>query len=299
MSLALYLFAASVSATTGELLLNPSFEELDGDKPAHWELFVEPMEGARGAVDTQASDGKLSVMLHNPARYAEEPANNWSQNVLAPLGGQTLSVTGSIKTQGADEAALWIQCYRKKPWALLEQRSSSEETSVRGDMDWTPVSMRVNVPRGTDFVVLRCVLKGKGTAWFDHLSMTAKENAPATQDIGQKVPSLPKSPEMPSVPHIEVPTPPHIGEEGLGGGPTQVPDESMRKATESLRKTNEQLQEQIKSMKHEIDQLREQTRRIKEEVKSETSESRPETEKPVLPPVPPLVPHENEAKEKP
>jgi hypothetical protein len=290
--------SAVASAGTGELLLNPSYEDIEGDMPAHWRLFVEPMEGARGAVDVQACDGARSAMLYNPARYAVEPANNWSQNLLEPLGGKTLVVSGSIKTQDADEAALWVQCYRKKPWAVLEHRTSGEDTPVRGTLDWTPVTLRVDVPRGTDFVVLRCVLKGRGTAWFDRLSIICQEPAPKPSLDSAATPSLPKPVEPPSVPTVAPPASTKGGEADAQQSMMQAQD-ALRKATESLRENNEALAAQLKAMQAELDRLREQTRRFSEEAGNVRVDAPPEKEVPVRTPVPPLVPHEPEPQGKP
>jgi len=155
------------------LLLNPGFETIYGDRPGHWELFVAPESGATGGADkTTAHDGDYSVRLHNPRTLPRDPCNNWSQNVELDLAGATLHVQGHIKVEEATQASVWLQCWRKSPWGTVRVATTGDSAPVSGTMDWTPVEMRVAVPDGTDFVTLRCVLNGQGTAWFDGLSVT-------------------------------------------------------------------------------------------------------------------------------
>ena len=111
------------------------------------------------------------MVLHNPVPDAREPANNGSQNIIADLAGKELMVRGNIKTEEATEAALWLQCWRKKPWGVLHAATSSTDSPVYGTRDWTSVEMKVTAPKGTDYLTLRCVLKGRGTAWFDSLEV--------------------------------------------------------------------------------------------------------------------------------
>jgi hypothetical protein len=93
------------------LVINPSFETVDADKPAHWNLFLLPQPGAAARLDTRyARDGRCAVMIHNPDTYPADPANNWSQNLSVDLAGKTFVVGGYIKTENATGAALWLQC---------------------------------------------------------------------------------------------------------------------------------------------------------------------------------------------
>ena len=144
----------AVSASAGELLANPGFEKVDGDTPARWHVFVKPMAGAYGRLDDRKPfEGRLCAKLHVPEAYENEPYNNWSQNVLADLGGKQLALDARIRTDDATEAAIWVQCYRKKPFALLHLATTSTDSPMYGPRDWTPVHMGIHVPAGTDLVV--------------------------------------------------------------------------------------------------------------------------------------------------
>ncbi|HOE65481.1 MAG TPA: hypothetical protein PLO62_03055 [Candidatus Hydrogenedentes bacterium] len=229
--LLLFMMLAPFVAMAEEMVANPGFEDIIGDMPARWHIFVQPMEGAHGALDAKvAHEGRCSIRLHNPRRYEKEPANNWSQNIMRGLGGRVLVVKGFIRTQTATEASIWLQCCKKKPWTVLSLSSTDDATPIYGTRDWAPVEMRVETPANTECLVVRCVLKGQGTAWFDDISVEdagpAHESAPPTTSEPPSVaaaasdgslskpaqpkveplipaaPMPPKQPELPAVPEV-------------------------------------------------------------------------------------------------
>ncbi|MBX7258253.1 MAG: hypothetical protein K1Y02_17960 [Candidatus Hydrogenedentes bacterium] len=291
---------ASPDPAPQELLQNPSAEFLYHDAPEHWNVFVEPMQGAEGVPDTEtACDGSYSLRLYNPMRYSVEPANNWSQNILQNLGGRTLKVRGSIKTERADEAAIWVQCYRKNPWKVMLQQSSGDTQPVRGTADWTPVELTVPVPQGTDFVVLRCVLKGMGTAWFDALSVIAEPPKEPAADKPADTTDPPKTQvKMPESPTVEQPKPMEGGNDELQQR-LQDSQAELRKMNDALRESNEALLRQVKAMQAELDKLRNDVKTFNENAERLKSGDLPNKEQPVVPPSPPLVPHAPSAPENP
>ncbi len=193
--------AATLAALAGtaapvagmNLLANPGFESRSADLPDRWDFFVQSKPGAVARLDNTAHTGEFSVWLHTPTPYEKEPVNNWSQNIIADFGGQTLQVSGFIRVAEAKEAALWLQCWRKSPWGVLAAESTSIDMPVYGTADWQEVSMEVEVPEGTNFVTLRCVLLGTGSAWFDDISVSRLESA-AEEDTAEESAEI--SPEM-------------------------------------------------------------------------------------------------------
>ncbi len=283
-----FLLLAASAGADPNLLQNPGFEQVSAGLPEQWDLFVkdyEPLEkpdvAARGAVDTVAHEGKNSAFLYNPIVYRSEPCNNWSQTVWGVLEGKKLRLSGAIKTEEATTAALWVQCWQRTPYKLLSVSSTSDKTPVSGTSDWRDVEMTVDVPAGTGFVMVRCVLRGKGKVWFDDLSLT-EIMSPAKQHAIE-----PEKPES-----IPIPTP----------KANEAPDiRELKAVAESLRsysKSNQDLLQEVQGLQQEIQGLRDQLKVLKEAAdKVDAAPVAPPVPPPVSPPpekrkpVPPLVPH--------
>ena len=146
--------------------------------PRPWSLFIMPKEGAEGQIDRAAFRGESSVMLRTTKAYETEPANNWSQVILADAASKDIRLTGYIRTENATEAALWLQCFSTNPARVIAAQTSSLRTPVHGTNDWTSVEIKLKAPKETDFLVVRCVLKGIGTAWFDSIELRFGDKAP-------------------------------------------------------------------------------------------------------------------------
>ena len=313
----LIVLMACITGDAENLLLNPSFEVLESDRPAHWNVFVQPGPGAEAVVDDKvACLGQHSAKIHNPDTYAKDPINNWSQNVVADVAGKTLIAGGIIKTESAGGAALWVQCWRKEPWGLLRVVNTSDAYPVSGTTDWTPVAVKVSVPAGTDFAVLRCVLTGSGTAWFDDVRVV---DAGTQGSIDKEIQKLRAdlSSQEPGADHAR------SADETKKDVVRDT--ESMKKALQSLRESNEALRKELDKVREELKALRAQIPVTPAQVPAPPPETRkpvapqtparapapaPETAKPAPaqaaaptpgPPsrVPPLVPHEPEKKDAP
>lgn len=256
------------------LLKNADFEEVNQGIPRHWKLFVMPNEGAVGLVDSETaySQGR-SIMLRNELPYEEEPANNWSQTVFGGHGGKELRLQGRIKTREATEAAIWIQCWRENPSAILHVRSTDDVTSVHGTMDWTPVDIRIKIPQDTDFIMCRCVLKGTGTAWFDDLRLEEKlaveepvaTNKDKEETAGQRTAAAAEREALKNL--IEA-------------------NRALVETSRGLRESNEALLQQIRALQEDLRAMRERLLTIENELAQ-----MPETPAEPFTPAPPLVPH--------
>jgi len=264
-------------AIAENLLLNPSFEQAEGDIPTHWNVFVMPQPGAETGLDEQhVAHGKRSVRIHNADRYEQEPYNNWSQNVRSDVAGKTLIVGGLIKTDTATGAALWLQCWRKDPWSVVQVATTSDTFPVSGTKDWTPVAMKVVVPRETDFVVVRCVLNGVGTAWFDDLRLLkAEADGEEEKEVNDLVDALSREKGKP-----------------LKTKATRAEREDLARETEALARNIQALRETNDALNNELTQLREELRALKEQLQAAGTGASvtPESAKSGFR-VPPLVPH--------
>lgn len=281
----------SLNSAAENLLKNPSFEVVAEGAPADWNVFVEPKQGAASFLDQRvAKDGGASVKLSIGTPYVEDPANNWSQNVVADVRGKRLHLTGAIKTENATEAAIWVQCYSRDPLRLVLQESTSSKGLLTGTNDWTRVEVSCDAPLDTDFVVVRCVLRFRGTAWFDALSLEA---GPAqTTPPETPVVKMPTPPSMPDVPA----TAPAPAKEALGA-PSEIlqAHEELRKVNWQLRQSNEAMSKQLVELRYQIDELKRQINETAAAAKQLQQEQAkpPERESAIEIPPPPLVPNED------
>ncbi len=292
-------------AWSENLLKNPGFEVHINEEPQHWVPFVQPKEGAVGKLSTQAQQGDYAVMLHTPTDYEKEPVNNWSQNLLQPLSGKVLHVSAWIRTEEATEAAVWIQCWRKNPWGVLKYMSSSETVPRFGTQDWDEVAFTVTVPKETDFITLRCVLLGTGTAWFDDLSVTTegstekkggkkKDRDPAEKDSRKKEDSAQRN--LSTTEPAEVPTTKLQIEVAPAPGTTPVNAslealiQSMQSEFMGIKISNEELMRLILRLERENINLIDEILLLREEVLELKSQVDTKTPRGVALP-PPLVPH--------
>jgi len=270
------LLITTFAGVEGNLLVNGGFENVTGAVPDDWNVFVMEhsalpagVEPPQGVADTTAYEGERSALLHNTAPYRKEPCNNFSQIIWDELGGKKLHVKAAIKTEGATAAAVWAQCWRRTPYKLLHIASTSDRNPVSGTTDWTDVEMNVDVPDNTDFVIIRCVLKGQGKAWFDDLSVVD-----VTEPTAEPAPK--------PAPH-----------------PAPKPDakelESVLRSLREASKANKNLLAQVESLQQEIQALREQLEVLRQAAAEQPPEAGPPPPPaPVSPPprkAPPLVPH--------
>jgi len=242
--ISLLLIAATFAAPADSenLLINSGFETSNAQgTPMPWALFVMPQEGATGDVDGAfAMEGGFSIMLHTPEPYETEPSNNWSQIVLTDVASKKLHLTAHIRTEVADEAAVWLQCFSKNPARVIAAQTSDLITPVYGTMDWTLVEVRLTVPKWTDFVVVRCVLRGQGTAWFDAIKLVIEEDSP--------------SPLEPSEPEEETP-PPKLSKDELAKDILKISEE-IQKSLRELESSNTALLDQVSSVQRELKEYR-------------------------------------------
>ena len=279
------IWLAALAGEEPNLLMNPGFETVDASQPSDWSLYVKPKPGAEGRVDDQVfSEGSHAIMLRTEEAYSEDPMNNWSQNILRNLSGETLAVGGLIKTEGATGADIWLQCWRRNPWGVLYVAHTSDTHPISGTTEWTPVAMKAVIPKDTDFITVRCVLKGKGTAWFDDLRVTdttvsanAGKDDKATPDGSAQVRE-----NLPPAPREEA---------------KDAKTDILREA-ESLADTVRSLKESNETLLKELGEVRDELKDVRDKLEKAQRASATQNPKQAAPPkkpkpvrrVPPLVP---------
>lgn len=269
--------AVVTALAAGDLNLigNPGFETASGDRPARWDLYLMPQDGAYARLDGPGHTDAFAASIHVPLPHPKNPVNNWSQNVIGEFGGKTLALKAYVKAQDVHEAGVWVQCWRRRPLTLLDTATTERDIPVFGTVDWQLLETTVNVPVETDFLTVRCVLKGPGTVWFDDLSLTEadesatasptatrNEDSPAT---GTQLPPPPVAAPVPtavapsSLTPVATPPPPAAAPE------SSLPFDLMLETNQSLvldmdelRQSNEALLDEVMRLREEVSTLRAQ-----------------------------------------
>lgn len=224
------LLAAPFSEEAPGLVANGGFERLQGERPEQWDLFVAPfpeglatassaMPFARAMRDAHA--GEYCIALTTAVPYPQEPYNNWSQNIFEPVAGKRLVLTAAVKTENADGAAVWVQCWRRQPMHVAHVANTALENPMVGTQDWQEVRLEFDVPALTDFLTVRCVLKGAGTAWFDDVQLAIAETAKAPEPVAEK-------------PAVETPAATEAPAAAMPPPPPPLPAETLPLETESV-----------------------------------------------------------------
>lgn len=263
-----WLVLGAVCLGADNLLANPAFEPGSGGAPHGWAHFVAEQPGAAAALVDGGCDGGRALHLHTPLPYPAEPYNNWSQNIERDLSGKALRLTARIRTENAEGAEIWIQCWRRRPAGVVKLVRASEQAPITGTQPWTSVERRFTVPPGTDFLTIRCVLIGTGSAWFSNLRLEeagapsaakpAAKKTPAGEsandgDATETVPATPPDapPPVSPVPAAPISDPP--------AGWQDLLEETMALAdmVESLRSANAVLLQELDRLQDDLARARE------------------------------------------
>lgn len=256
------------------LIQNPGFETHAEGRPVAWESFVEPAEGARARLDRPAHEGEWAAQLSITQPYVEEPYNNWSQNLLGDWSGQEFTVSGWIKTEEAGEAALWVQCWQRRPARVLYVANTTIASPVRGTGDWQQVETTFTAPENTDFMTVRCVLIGTGRAWFDAIAVVPRvpqsvEGMPEKQEETAPSPAVESSAGGVASPSVAppAPAPPTPSTASTTAADTAALQSALRTvrednaglqaSLEELQAQNEALQTALSALQSELSALRE------------------------------------------
>jgi len=247
------LFCCLAARADDNLIPNPGFEDLSGSMPARWDVFVQPADGATGRLVDDAHAGKYAVQLQTATPYPQDPANNWSQNLVGDFGGKRLRISGYIKVSEVEDAAIWVQCWRKEPWRVLQVFSTSTRAPVYGTKDWDETFIEFDVPQNTDYLTVRCVIKGSGTATFDDLSLVEIGEAPRKKSSAETPATTPdpKPKEEKKPMALKAPLGQSLRDES-SDLMLREQNRMLKDTVDALRTTNEDLLKRVKSLEEQL-----------------------------------------------
>jgi hypothetical protein len=165
---------------TTNYLDNGGFEKLDSKgNPAYWFRAWLPdlatnltMEVDNTSAHTGINSAKISC-----AGLKELVCNNWAQKIDDLPKDTRLHLSGWIKTRDVqkDEVVICVQCWDKDD-QMIGFGTTQKNYVFGGTTDWTQVHTAVFVPKDIKTVCVRLSLSGKGTVWFDDISLSPEKN---------------------------------------------------------------------------------------------------------------------------
>ncbi|SDT72648.1 hypothetical protein [Jiangella sp. DSM 45060] len=169
--------AENVAPEPVAALPNPSFEELDGDRPAQW-ILDETRAQTLAVVDT-ARTGERAVEITNPSGQAIALR---STPVTTRPGA---TVTGSVWYRSVSGTAAWFYL---EFWNAAGTRITERHVMPAPAADWTQTTVSATAPNGT--VAATVLLYGSSTTTGVSLADDAALDtgyAPPDPDIGTQV----------------------------------------------------------------------------------------------------------------
>lgn len=232
----IHILTVNLTIYSENLIRNPGFEEENGSLPLYWSLFVQPQEGSYGKIDKKIFySGKNSIFLNNSNPYPKEPMNNWSQKLSINASKNTeINFEGWMKTESVFKSYFLIQFWKQNPARIIDSKKTE---TLSGTNDWKRVKDKIKIPEETDFAVLRCVVEGKGSAWFDDVFL---EYSGEQRDVIKENTEIIKN-ENKNI------------EDGI---------KNIEKKLENLLKENTQLKERIRSLEEENKKIKEELEKL-------------------------------------
>jgi hypothetical protein len=140
--------------------------------PPGWFDAIERAPELRLFIDTGHSRaGNACLAVSNQHQYDREVSNNWGQEVRSIPVGKTVRLSGYIRTDEAESANICVQCWNEGATRLIGFASTPVFRGTRG---WTLAEApELVVPPDTKKMLVRAALTGKGTAYFDDVSLEA------------------------------------------------------------------------------------------------------------------------------
>jgi len=148
------------------LIYNSSFEVGRGDKADGW-IFIGSSEKVYFERDPiERFDGKFTANITSDDHFAKAFL---AQEVKDFPKEKKFILYGAVKTYGVDTAFLRIEVYD----TLGNLKSFNSTDFLNGTNDWKVYTCALIVGKDAEKIEVKCVLFGKGRAWFDDVDLVA------------------------------------------------------------------------------------------------------------------------------
>ncbi len=151
-----------------EKIRNGGFEESVNGNPAGW--------NARGAAgvemiydDRMSASGDHSLSIRK-TEISYFPISEWNHDLQAPVGARRLRLSAMVKAAEAYKAILDVRFIRadgSSTHAWAAYIGAEDLNDPPADHDWKEYSGEVDIPDGTQKIVIALQMYGPGQVWFD------------------------------------------------------------------------------------------------------------------------------------
>lgn len=154
---------------------NLNFEKWENGAPSGW---IAARDGFKASSDCAAGqDGHCVLRLDSTDGYKPGAFFPIAQRIgLGAAAGHQLTLSGMIRTENVvgGGAAMWLSADAPAgpPFGFDNMRNRAPS----GTTGWSPFSISIPVPRNASGIVFGVMLTGKGTAWFDQLTLSADQS---------------------------------------------------------------------------------------------------------------------------
>ncbi|MES2758273.1 MAG: erythromycin esterase family protein [Pseudomonadota bacterium] len=174
---------------------NLGFDQWANGAPSGW---VGTAAGFKASRDCSAGqDGRCVLRIDSTDGYTSGSFLPLAQRIgLGAAAGRRLTLSGMVRTENVagGAAALWLRA--DAPVGPPLGFDNMRNRAPSGTTGWLPFSVTILVPRNASGILFGVMLNGKGTAWFDRLTLSADPSAevadavlPAAKAIQRPKPS--------------------------------------------------------------------------------------------------------------
>ncbi len=178
--LAIILWVLALPSVAGEI---PGWH-LSGSSPNEYSISLDR---------TIAYDGTTSGLLASSIQVPTGFGTLMQEAHGDLLKGRRVRLTAYVRSEGVkDRAGLWFRVdgTGDAPLAIDNMR----DRPIKGDSDWTPYSIVLDVPKDATAIAYGVFLTGPGKLWLDSISWDVVTNLKPPTSSDPPAPTLPQMP---------------------------------------------------------------------------------------------------------
>ena len=164
------------------------------EPPKDWVLAgSNPQDYSVGADRSNAHSGRASALLASKSDAAKGFGTLLQMVQAGSFQGKRLKFTAYVRSKGVrDWAGLWLRVDGAGSSQLAFD--NMHDRPIRGDSDWQPYSIVLDVPKEATAIAFGILLSGPGEVWIDTGTLeTVDKTVPTTGTPAPQMPQVPSN----------------------------------------------------------------------------------------------------------